>query len=334
MRLARLRTHPLTLHALRQREVLRLLTRLEFVSARHLHALVAPEIHSVSFWRWLQTLHQQRLIWRRAVDPRRLPGAIAATNAAPPPRMPMLYGLTDQGRRWLIAHGVEDDPDVVGRAIVRDWRNPEVKTGQLAHDLLVVEWCCRALIEARRCPQLAAVDVALEYVSATSDTGQPLQRIDALVMVHLDRTHQEARDPAAIPWGRAARGTPGVLAWALEVDRGTEPLVTLLGKAVMYRDLTLSGHYAATLGVAPLPVVITPGVRRAAQIAREWVHGWPGGRGVVAPRDRLADRFGGVLWGRYKTLGFNPARDATLWDDLGITRDLWESCSGKPTRGD
>jgi len=242
----------------------------------------------------------------------------------------MLYGLTEQGRAWLDTNGVEDDPAALERAIVRDWKKPELKTGQLAHDLLVVEWCSRALVALRGSPMLKSVEVVMEYVSATSETGQPLQRFDALVLARVASGLPEAKSGTSIPWEWADRGAPGVLAWAIEIDRGTEPLVTLLGKAVMYRDLTVSGHYEAMLGCKPLPVVVTPTVRRAAQIAREWVDGWPGGRGIVAPLDRLADKLGGVLWGRYKTMGFNPARDATLWEDLGITREQWESSSVKP----
>ena len=30
-----------------------------------------------------------------------------------------------------------------------------------------------------------------------------------------------------------------------------------------------------------------------------------------------------VLWRRYKTLGESPARDATLWADVGLTHDRW-----------
>ncbi len=320
----------------RRYELLRLLARLEFVPERHLHALIAPGLSRRHYRRILTQTHADRLIWRHTVDPGRLPGGIGAPNGAPPPRTPMLYGLTEQGRAWLDVNGAEHDPAVLERAIVRDWKKPELKTGQLAHDLLVVEWCSRALIGLQCTPMLQSVEVVMEYVSATSETGQPLQRFDALVLVALAPMapkQQSAVNPASLPWAWADRRGPGLLAWALEIDRGTEPLVTLLGKSVMYRDLTVSGHYEATLGCKPLPVVVTPTVRRAAQIAREWVDGWPGGRGIVAPVDRLADNLGGILWGRYKTMGLNPARDATLWEDMGLTREQWVSGFAKPNEG-
>lgn len=309
---------------LRQRELLRLLARLEFVPARHLHALVAPQLHETTFWRWLQTMHRERLIWRLPVDASRLPGAIGATNRAAPPQAPMLYGLTERGRDWLADQSVEDDAGVLERAITRDWKQPELKTGQLAHDLLVVEWCCRALIALKQSPLLERVEVAMEYVSARNASGQAIQRFDALMLIQAAVEFRGAHELHALPWGWADPMAPFQLAWALEIDRGTEKLVTLLGKAVMYRDLTVTGHYAATLGVNPLPVVIAPTVRRAMQIVREWVDGWPGGRGVIAPLDHLSDTRGGVLWGQYRTMGFNPMRMATLWEDIGLSRATWK----------
>ncbi|MFV9505411.1 MAG: replication-relaxation family protein [Oscillochloridaceae bacterium umkhey_bin13] len=311
----------------REAALLRLLARLEFVAERHLHLLLAPHLSRRHYRRILKAAHDQRLIWRLPVDPNRLPGAMGASNQTPPPCTPMLYGLTAQGRAWLDAEGVEDDPAVLDRAIVRDWRKPELKLGQLAHDLLVIDWCCRALAALRTSPLTRMVEVVLEYVSAASPTGTALQRIDALMLVQVDPSRSGQPAPPAtapIPWGWPARNTPGTVAWALELDRGTEILVTLLGKAVMYRDLTVSGHYADTLGCPVLPVVVTPTARRAAQIAREWLDGWPDGRGVVSYQGVLRDQRGGVLWGRYKTMGVNPARDATLWDDLGIAQADWE----------
>lgn len=324
--------HPATLRdtipLARQCALLRLLARLEFVSERHLHQLIAPHLSRRHYRRILTAAHAQRLIWRLPVDAMRLPGALGAANQAPPPRTPLLYGLTAHGRAWLEVQGVEDDPDVLERAIVRDWRRPELKVGQLAHDLLVVDWCCQALIALQRSPLTRCIEVVLEYISATSTTGQALQRIDALMIIQINPAHPDEHDERAadgISWGWPERQTPGMLAWALEIDRGTETLMTLLGKAVMYRDLTLNSHYAATLGCPLLPVVVTPTARRAAQIAREWLDGWPDGRGVVSHLGALTPARGGVLWGRYKAMGVRPARDATIWEDLGLTRERWDA---------
>lgn len=320
---SRLSTTPPNHTPLRQRELLRLLARLEFVPARHLHALIAPQLHETTFWRWLQNIHRQRLIWRLPVDACRLPGAVGATNGTAPPCPPLLYGLSERGRDWLADQGVEGDW-VLERAITCDWQQPELKTGQLAHDLLTVEWCCRALIFLKRSPLLKRVEIAMEYVSARSEEGQAIQRFDALILLQAASELRGAHELHALPWGWPDAQAPFRLAWALEIDRGTEKLFTLLGKAVMYRDLTVSGHYAATLGLNPLPVVIAPTVRRATQIVREWLDAWPGGRGVIAPLDRLSDARGGVLWGQYRTMGFNPMRTTTLWEDIGLSQALWE----------
>lgn len=322
---ARLSTPKPNLPLLRQRELLRLLARLEFVPERHLHALVAPTLSRRHYRRILTDMHARHLIWRHPVTAARLPGSIMASNGAPPPRAPLLYGLTERGRDWLAREHVEDDDAVLERAIVRDWKQPELKTGQLAHDLLVVEWCCRALTELRRSPLLYRVELVMEYVSARDERGQPLQRFDALLLVQLAPGLPNAQNLWSLPWAWATSDASGRLAWALEIDRGTETLITLLGKAVMYRDFTVSGHYKATLGLNPLPVVVTTAKRRAMQIAREWVDGWPGGRGVFSSFEKLTGARGSVLWGHYMALGANPTRTATLWEDLGLTRAHWDA---------
>lgn len=310
--------------------ILRLLGRLEFVPTAAIHRLIGPARARFTISTWLNALHQQRLIWRVAVEPWRVPGSQSRISRRPAPRDPLVWGLTPQGRDWLREQQVEDDPSVPDRVITRDWKRPELRLGQLAHDLLVVNWCCAALDELRQHPLVRCVEVIPEYVSATNAAGQAIQRFDALVHVGLAHPTRGAdRDLGPIPWGHPRRDDPAQVAWAIEVDRGTEKLVTLLGKAVMYRDLTRSGHYRATIGADPLPIVLAPNPRRAGQIAREWLDGWPGGRGVFAPF--TAAGADGVLWQRYKALGVNPTYDTTLWADVGLTRERWMQTLEQPT---
>lgn len=304
--------------------LLRLLGRLEFVPMHHIHALIYPDMTRYGALKALHRAHKQRLIWRSQVQPEKVPGAIKSRNAMPPPCLPYVYGLTPEGRALLGQMEAEENPNDLDTFVVRDWKKPDVRATQLAHDLLVVNWCCLALRHSRHHPGVRSIRCQLEYVSATTVNGQPMQRFDALMMVELGESTVNPLMPYAIPWGHPSSGPQQTVAWAIEVDRGTEKLVTLLGKAVMYRDLTVSGHYAATLGVNPLPVVLAPNARRSAQIAREWLDGWPQGRGVIAPFAAAAASEHGVLWGRYKTLGENPARNTTLWEDVGLSREAWD----------
>ena len=305
---------------------MRLLGRVEFARARWIHDLLFPDCSD----RWarmaLAALHTERLIWTASAPAARVPGTIGARNGQAPPRAPLIYGLTEEGRATLAALGIEGDRAALAAMPVRPWAAPDMKLAQLRHDLLVSDWCCAILHGARRHPQLSAVHCQVEYISATAANGQAIQRFDALVMITIAGVRTPTRSAWAIPWADGT-GTPlgaTVCRLAAEIDTGSEKLAILLGKAGMYRALTLSGHYATTLGGPVLPVVLVPaGTKRAAQVAREWQDGWPDGAGVIGS-------FAGAqiqqdaIQGRYLVMVSTPARDAFLLEPFGITRDAWE----------
>lgn len=308
----------------REAAALQLLGRLKFLPTRHIHTLVCPDLTRQGTQKFLTQLHAERLVWRAPVPAPHVPGAITATNGQSPPIAPHLYGLTPEGRAWLAQHDCETT-SLLNAMPVRAWDQPEVRPGHLTHDLLVVEWCCAAIQWLRSCPVVRAVRCQLEY-RTDDERGQTQQRPDALIEVALaPQTPVEPASPWFVPWHGPVPTEHQLVSWAIEVDQGTEKLVTLLGKAVRYRDLTLNGDYLRTLGVNPLPVILVPNRRRAEGIAREWLDGWPGGRGVISTHQASADSPYGVLWGGYKTLGERPARSATLWDDIGVTRAQWDS---------
>jgi hypothetical protein len=239
----------------------------------------------------------------------------------------MLYGITEEGRAWLASHEA-DDPAAMARFPVRNWKEPDVRAAQLAHDLMVTTWCASALLGAARSPWLTRARCQVEYVSLADERGQAVQRFDALLVLTFapgrDRRSRRVWElPWAEGWERENEGERTIRI-AVEADRGTEKLAILLGKAVMYRDLTVSGHYDATLGGAVTPVFICPPGRRAAQIGREWIDGWPGGRGVISTTSATEDPALGALWGRYFTMTERPAREVTLLAELGIDRASWE----------
>jgi len=130
----------------------------------------------------------------------------------------------------------------------------------------------------------------------------------------------------SIPW---ADGTPAparatVCRFAAEIDTGSEKLAILLGKAGTYRALTLSGHYAATLGGPVLPVVLVPaGTKRAGQVAREWQDGWPGGAGVVGSFTQAQVDQDAIL-GRYLIMATTPAQPTFLLEPFGISHEAWD----------
>ncbi len=314
-------------HAERMAAALRLLGRLEFVPVRHLHALIYPDRSRRGAHNALQRLHEQHLVWRMPIEAERMPRHGSGHGGRGPLRLPLIYGLTPEGRTWLEHDDPQDAAALRSRMVVRDWAMPEVRRGQLAHDLLVVDWCCAALRELRRCPAVAHIWCELEYISARDPHGQPLQRVDAVLAVSIDRQADQRRTrmPWEIPWMPMPQMRGERLVWAIEVDRGTEKLVTLLGKAVMYRDLSLRGHYQQLFGTSPLPVLLAPSGRRAAQIAREWLDAWPEGRGVISTFAAAQDSAYGPLWGRYRRLGTAIAQPGSLWEDVQLDERQWRA---------
>jgi hypothetical protein len=113
-------------------DLLRLLLRLEFVTMQHLHTLIYPDYSRRMAAYAVKSLYDHRLIWRRQVSASRVPGVLGRGNVAPQ-AAPYLYGLTRQG--FEVVADVEDCDEALHRAVLRDWKEPEVKLPQLAHDL-------------------------------------------------------------------------------------------------------------------------------------------------------------------------------------------------------
>lgn len=312
--------------------VLRLLGRVEFARARWVRDLIFPD-RSERWTRMVLTrLHAERLIWKASAPAERVPGAVGGTNRHPPPIAPQVYGLTPEGRDALAALGIESDRGLIAAMPVRPWADPDLKLAQLRHDLLVSDWCCALLRGARRHPRLRSVRCQVEYISATTAGGQAIQRFDALVMITIAPVPLPPMPAWAIPWDDGTPAPDGAITcrFAAEIDTGSEKLAILLGKAGTYRALTLSGHYAATLGGTVLPVVLVPsGTKRAGQVAREWQDGWPGGMGVISSFAQ-AQVAGDAIRGRYLVMTSSPARAAFLLEPFGIFREAWDTEIGDP----
>ncbi|NTU80216.1 MAG: hypothetical protein HGA45_12550 [Chloroflexales bacterium] len=318
----------LTLPKHRIAAVLQLVGRLEFVPGALLREAAFPDLPRSTAALHLQRLHAERLLWSAPVPASRVTVAQVGRGGAMPPRPPHLYGITEEGRQWLAEHGA-DGPTAMARFSVRDWKEPNVRAAQLAHDLMVTTWCASALLGAARSPWLTRARCEVEYVSLVDERGQAVQRFDALVVLTFapGRQHR-GRQAWEIPWAEGwEREGPNerTIRIAVEADRGTEKLVILLGKAVAYRNLTLLGHYDATLGGPVTPVIVCTAGRRAAQIGREWIHAWPDGRGLVSTTRAAEDPVLGALWGCYYTMTERPAREVTLLGELGIDRASWEA---------
>ena len=280
--------------------VLRILGRLEFALTSQLQALVFSTTQVRTMYRQLERLTSQGLIWKQAVSLDMRKNTRQAVPNRPATKTPMtphnLYGLTPEGKAYLATHEIEPDLAVWEALKTRDRRAPAVPQATLLHDLQASWWVTSVLCSVMRNRFCTGVFAQVEFHTT------PQQRVDALVGLRLNATIP-ARD-VQIPWASRGEGTPqDRWYWfALEVDRGTEQLSFLLGKAVMYRDLTTNGTYQQLVGTSLLPVFLVPTLKRAAQIGAEFKAAWPTSPAVAAVPQAADHPSAGVLWGAYRTL--------------------------------
>lgn len=287
--------------------ILRLLGRVRYMTSHWIYAMVFPDQHRTTMQRNMERLVANKWVWRENISADILHEAALHRRrgkAVPPPRQPYLYGLTVRGHEAMQTMGLEPEPSMYNLLYRRDPAKP-LSRDKVPHDLLTSVWCCSVLHAARQHPWLDAVTCYVEYVT------DPGQRIDALMVLRFDPTRalKQTMPGWWFPWyeGDPHHADHITVRFALEVDRGTEPLKTLLEKGLTYRTLTAAGMYDRLLGGSVLPVVLVPPGRRAKQIAREWSHAWPDGSGVISsPRSATHAQFG-ALWGNYFTMCTNPA---------------------------
>jgi hypothetical protein len=298
-------------------ELLRLLGRLELAQTPVLRALVFPTVSPRTMYYRLAHLTQRRYLWMERVAWNRTPAG-RGTGRRPPPRQPQVWGLTPRGRDLLRDLGVEPDPHSLASLKTRDLRQKPLSPLTLTHDLLASWWCAACLLSLRDNALVRSVFCQVEFISHAR------QRIDALLMIRLRAPGQPrpADELGRIPWfdGTNRRNGEIELRLALEVDRGTEQLVTLLEKAICYRDLHADGTYTRTLGGPVLPVFLVPPGRRGGQIAREWQDAWEDGWGVSATVEAADHPQHGPLWGRYQSMRMgDKARPLPLLTRLVVT---------------
>lgn len=319
---------PGALAADRDIATLRLLGRLEFATTAMLKALMAPDLSLPALRARLNRLLKEGRIWRQTVTMEQVQPKEAGGRGQPPPKAPYVYGLTPEGLELLQTLDVESSDQVYAALQTRDRRAPNVPQAQLKHDLLVSNWCASVIDGARRSRLLDSMICQVEYVSARTPDGKEQQRMDAFLALVFNHEPRDRTDPFwMLPWnaGEPLTTRQRVARYAMEMDRGTEPLKILLAKGLMYRTLTESGHYRKTVGGDVLPVFLVPPGKRAAQIAREWQTAWPGGKGVISNFTKADHPTWGALWGAYYTMADSPPTMMGLL--TGIIPDLatWQT---------
>jgi len=292
----------------------------EWIEMLHFPAIADGSARSVAPHRTLQSLLKLGLIWR-------VPADIIRRSARG--RTPYVYGLTKDGRDYLEEYGQEPDDETLRRLKWRPKSNPQVGKATLAHDLKAAAWSVGMVQALRRSPRLHQIFVQVEY----STEGQ---RFDALVLARFWRKPpQKILFLDRVPWWEAADVSShlvDVIAFALEVDQGTEATRIIKEKAEQYRDLSLRGFYQKQIGTFVIPVFLVPDQKRMLNIMHMWNSAWSGV--TEAERQRYSALIStaagataqpewGPLWGNYIHIASNKKR--SLLEPLGCsTIATWE----------
>jgi len=210
-------------------------------------------------------------------------------------RMALVDGVaTARGKVWCASPpGLRLLTKLVGRPVTG------LTSAKLAaHAAQVSEFLVRALEEQRGHEALSGVGYQIE-------TGlRPGLRCDALVRVGWSQAaHSAAPDGSPLDrlWGPGPAGRPPTereLVLALEVDRGTMPLVRLARKAELYALYYAERwRWQQNYGAFPLPIVVTTGPVRAGAIWLRWRQAFWGAADWAVSCWEWLER--GIIYGRW-----------------------------------
>lgn len=313
-------------------EILRTLGRLEYMTTAMVRHLLFPDKTVRTARRHLNHLHPLGLVWNTKISMEQVrPSGMGYKATTMPVKSPYVWGLTPEGLELLFQQETESDHRTYELLHTRDRRAPKVPEVQLNHDLQVSTWCALALDGLRRCRAVETVVCHVEYVSARNPDGKEFQRMDAFFAFQLNPSRKQHHHPLwAIPWAESPILSGNhIVQIALEVDRGTEPLKTLLNKSRVYMSLTKEQKiYQQMLGGPAIPVFLVPPGKRAAQIAQEWQQVWQD-TPALATHVNLLQK-GGVLWGTYVRLKDAPKTwkesptNLLQWCGLSVSYPQWQ----------
>lgn len=167
------------------------------------------------------------------------------TGAAQPRRRGAMWSLTDTGRSYAKQYGQYPDVKLPKRSVTTQ-----------RHDIMTAEVLTRIIELARRMGSFSGMVVMREHL--LTKNRRPIT--DALVIVRLGG---DPAPPGIVPWTNDPRA-PGErsIRFAVETDRGTEPLSVIQAKAVAYRKGATNDWLAAHGGAFPIQLWILPTQRR------------------------------------------------------------------------
>lgn len=178
-------------------------------------------------------------------------------------RLSLVWNLTGSGAE-LIENNTKE-PFFLAR---------KVRSSLLNHDLMLSE-LLTCLIERSR-HILSGIYFQRE---TRLDEERRKPTCDAILIV---RRNPEYATPTAVPW-LAVPPAPseGIKGYAVEIDRDTEPLGIIRGKAESYSAVWIDSTFYQRYGRLPLPLWVVPTVRRQENIMRVWQEAWEPGQWMI-----------------------------------------------------
>ncbi len=251
------------------------------VSTAHIQRLWLPQTSLRPVQRLVRSLRQEELI-----EPRYWYGR-APRPRAPPIRRGRLWALTKSGRRLIHEH----DQYPLRRSPARHRR-------LMDHDVMTTEIIVR-IVELGRAAGLSGLYVERE---ARVDPLLPRPVMDALIIT---RTGGNFAHSHLVPWTKDAKvAGEQRRRYALENDRDSEPIATIIGKAIAYQQAG-TPVWVERYGDFPVPMWVVPGEARLQTIMRAWQSAWPQGKWIITTdawiqSDRWIEYYGGYV--RERTL--------------------------------
>lgn len=226
----------------------------------------------------------------------RIDRAGGSDNSGMPTRGVALWRLTDEGHRSIRTHA-QYPSNNLGHVEQYPARPAAIRKRRLEHDALVAETVV-CLVEAARA-QSSGFSGVFARLELKLNPFHSAPWADALIVCHIGPEHANAHP---IPWTRDLP-TGGERDWVffVELDRATEPLATIGGKAreyaTMMADVRWRRHWEERFGGRqPRLLWVVPDARRCTQVQQVWQEIWPGGQWYITTFEELRSN----SWQRFR----------------------------------
>lgn len=241
-------------------EVLMALAWAAPLTTQQLRRMVPTPIRRTTFYKELARLHKHAL----------LQGEPYYERAFPSRHLGMVWSLTAAGFALVAEHDQEP------------WKLAPATRALLAHDLQLSE-VVTCLLERGR-PLLSGIYLQREL---RLDDQRRRPRSDAILII---RRSPRYALPQSVPWlTRPPAPEEQIRAYAVEIDRDTEPIGIIREKAVSYSAVWSDSDFYRRYGKFPTPLWVVPGQRRLEGIMRAWIDAWPDGMWLIATDAGVGD---------------------------------------------